>query len=66
MPWADDESLWQACIARVAHLAAEKHLDTSVLHGDGTRTVAKKGAMGLDMQGTSISNLHASSSGTLG
>ena len=28
--WADDGSLWQACIASVAHLAAEKHLDTSV------------------------------------
>src|SRR4051812_45236959 len=34
--WADDGSLWQAFIASVAHLAAEKHLDTSVLHGDGT------------------------------
>ena len=53
--WADDGSLWQACIARVARLAAEKHLDTSVLHGDGTNTVAKKGAMRLDMRGTSIS-----------
>lgn len=52
--WADDESLWQAFIASVAHLAAEKHLDTSVLHGDGTNTVAKKGAMELDMRGTSI------------
>jgi transposase len=52
--WADDGSLWQACIASVAHLAAEKHLDTSVLHGDGTNTVAKEGAMGLDMRGTSI------------
>ena len=52
--WADDGSLWQAFLASVAHLAAEKHLDTSVLHGDGTNTVAKKGAMGLDMRGTSI------------
>ena len=52
--WADDGSLWQAFIASVAHLAAEKHLDTSVLHGDGTNTVAKKGAMELDMRGTSI------------
>ena len=50
--WADDGSLWQAFIASVAHLAAEKHLDLSVLHGDGTNTVAKKGGMGLGSQGT--------------
>jgi hypothetical protein len=43
--WADDGSLWRAFIASVRHLAAEKHLDPSVLHGDGTNTVAKKGAM---------------------
>src|ERR671914_2174592 len=43
--WADDGSLWQAFLASVRHLAAEKHLDTSVLHGDGTNTVAKKGGM---------------------
>src|SRR3989441_449641 len=53
--WADDGSLWQAFVASVRHLAAEQHLDTSVLHGDGTNTVAKKGAMELDMRGTSIS-----------
>ena len=52
--WANDGSLWQAGIASVAHLAAEKHLDTSVLYGDGTNTVAKKEAMGLDMRDTSI------------
>ncbi len=45
--WAADGSLWQAFIASVRHLAAEKQLDLSVLHGDGTNTVAKKGAMGL-------------------
>jgi transposase len=44
--WAEDGSLWQAFLASVAHLAEEKHLDISVLHGDGTNTVAKKGAMG--------------------
>jgi hypothetical protein len=43
--WADDGSLWQAFVASVAHLAQEKHLDLSILHGDGTNTVAKKGAM---------------------
>ena len=50
--WADDGSLWQAFVARVRHLAAEKHLDLRVLHGDGTNTVAKKGAMALASRGT--------------
>ena len=50
--WADDGSLWQACVASVRHLAAEKQLDLSVLHGDGTNTVAKKGAMALASRGT--------------
>src|SRR5215207_10507473 len=50
--WADDGSLQQAFIASVAHLAAEKHLDLCILHGDGTNTVAKKGAMGLATQVT--------------
>src|SRR5262249_21602771 len=45
--WADDGQLWQAFIAIVRHLAAEKHLDLRVLHGDGTNTVAKKGGMAL-------------------
>jgi transposase len=45
--WADDGSLWQAFVASVRHLVAEQHLDTKILHGDGTNTVAKKGAMGL-------------------
>jgi transposase len=50
--WADDGSLWQAFVARVAQLSAEKQLDLRVLHGDGTNTVAKKGAMGLAIQAT--------------
>jgi transposase len=45
--WSDDGSLQQAFMASVAHLSAEKHLDLRVLHGDGTNTVAKKGATGL-------------------
>src|SRR5712691_9355024 len=49
--WADDGSLWQAFVASVAHLAAEKQLDISVLHGDGTNTVAKKGGMALGSRG---------------
>src|ERR671938_1501123 len=50
--WADDGSLWQAFVASVRHLAVEKQLDLSVLHGDGTNTVAKKGAMVLASRGT--------------
>ena len=52
--WADDGSLWQAFVASVRHLAVEKHLDITVLHGDGTNTVAKKGAMGLATRATNI------------
>jgi transposase len=52
--WADDGSLWQAFVASVRHLAVEKQLDISVLHGDGTNTVAKKGAMGLATRATNI------------
>src|SRR5215475_14218350 len=49
--WADDGSLWQAFVASVRHLAVEQQLDLRVLHGDGTNTVAKKGAMALDSRG---------------
>src|SRR5881398_211931 len=51
--WADDGSLWQAFIASVRPLAVEKQLDLSVLHGDGTNTVAKKGAMASATRATS-------------
>jgi len=50
--WANDGSLWQAFIASVRHLAVEKHLDTSVLHGDASNPVAKKGATALGIRGT--------------
>ena len=59
--WADDGSLWQAFIASVAHLAAEKQLDLRVLHGDGTNTVAKKGAMALATRGTNTRRVRKSS-----
>jgi transposase len=59
--WADDGALWQAFIASVRHLAAAKHLDVSVLHGDGTNTVAKKGAMGLGIRGTNTRRARRSS-----
>jgi transposase len=59
--WAEDGSLWQAFVASVRHLAAEKRLDLSVLHGDGTNTVAKKGAMGLAPRATSTKRVTKSS-----
>jgi transposase len=52
--WADDGSLWRAFVASVQPRAAEKHRDLSVLHGDGTNTVAKKGAMALATRATNI------------
>jgi len=51
--WADDGSLEQAFVASVRHLADAKQLDLSILHGDGTNTVAKKGAMALGTRATS-------------
>ena len=59
--WADDGSLQQAFIASVAHLSDEKKLDLRVLHGDGTNTVAKKGAMGLATQATNTRRARKSS-----
>jgi hypothetical protein len=59
--WADDGSLWQAFVASVRPLAVEKQLDLSVLHGDGTNTVANKGAMGLATRATNISRGRKSS-----
>ena len=52
--WADDGSLQQAFIASVGHLSDEKRLDVRVLHGDGTNTVAKKGATALGILATNI------------
>ena len=59
--WADDGSLWQAFLASVRHLATEQHLDTSVLHGDGTNTVAKKGGMALAILAISTKRARKSS-----
>jgi hypothetical protein len=52
--WAADGSLWPACITSVRPLAAEKHRNLRVLHGDRTKTVAKTGAMALAIRGTNI------------
>ncbi len=58
---ADDGSLQQAFTASVRHLSDAKKLDLRVLHGDGTNTVAKKGAMGLETPATSPSRGRRSS-----
>lgn len=50
--WADDGSLETAFIASVKHLSDENKLDLSLLHGDGSNTVAKKGATVLATAGT--------------
>src|SRR5271165_629018 len=49
--WSDVGSLDQAFIASVRHLAEQHHLDLSVLHGDGSNTVAKKGGDGIGYSG---------------
>lgn len=49
--WSDDGSLAQAFIASVQHLADQNQLDLSILHGDGTNTVAKKGGDGIGYAG---------------
>lgn len=51
--WADDGSLEKAFIASVKHLSDENKLDLSLLHGDGSNTVAKKGAMESAIAATS-------------
>ena len=45
--WAEDGSLERAFLASVQHLDKTKKLDLSLLHGDGSNTVAKKGARAL-------------------
>ena len=59
--WADDGSLGQAVVARVAHRAAEKKLARRVLQGDGTNTVAQKGGMGLGPRVTTTRRARKSS-----
>jgi transposase len=43
--WAEDGSLEHAFIASVKQLEECQRLDRSLLHGDGSNTLAKKGAM---------------------
>ena len=58
--WADDGSWEKAFVASVKHLADEQKLDLSILHGDGSNTVAKKGAMALVTAATNIRKARSS------
>jgi len=49
--WSDDSSLEHAFIGSVGHLSDHNQLDLSILHGDGTNTVAKKGGDGIGFSG---------------
>jgi transposase len=49
--WCDNGSLERTFIASVRHLAEQHHLDLSILHGDGSNTVAKKGGDGIGYSG---------------
>jgi hypothetical protein len=49
--WSDDGSLEHAFIASVRHLVDQNQLDLSVLHGDGTNAVAKKGSDDMGYSG---------------
>jgi transposase len=49
--WADDGSLEHAFIGSVGYLSDHNRLDLSVLHGDGSNTVAKKGGDGIGFSG---------------
>ncbi len=49
--WSDDGSLTKAFESSVKHLSEENKLDISVLNGDGSNTVAKKGGDGIGYSG---------------
>jgi transposase len=52
--WSDDGSLEKVFTASVELLMREKKLDLSVINGDGTNTIAKKGAILSAIPGISI------------
>jgi transposase len=49
--WAKDGSYQALFEASVLHLQATDQLDVSILHGDGSNTVVKKGGPGLAIRG---------------
>ena len=52
--WSRDGSYEKLFEASVLHLKDTKQLDTSLLHGDGTNTVVKKGELASVTQDTNI------------
>jgi hypothetical protein len=50
--WSHDGSYQALFAASVMHKKETDQLDVSVLHGDGSNTVAKKGGMASDIPGT--------------
>jgi hypothetical protein len=50
--WAEDGSLERAFLTSIKHLDDAHKLDLSLLHGDGSNTVAKKGGTQLATAGT--------------
>ena len=49
--WSDDGSLLKSFEASVKYLADKNELDISLLNGDGSNTVAKKGGDGISYSG---------------
>ena len=58
--WSKDGSYESLFQSSVQELHDTGKLDVSVLHGDGSNTVAKKGAMGWDIQDTNIKKVRKS------
>ena len=52
--WSKDGSYESLFVSSVQELADAGKLDLSVLHGDGSNTVAKKGAKDWDIRATNI------------
>ena len=50
--WSKDSSYEKLFSASIIHLKDTKQLDTSIIHGDGSNTVVKKGAPGSVIQDT--------------
>jgi len=50
--WSKDGSYQKLFAASVIHLKDTEQLDVSIIHGDGTNTVVKKGALASAIQGT--------------
>jgi transposase len=59
--WCDDGSMEKAFVASVKHLADQQKLDLRLLHGDGSNTVAKKGATASGTAGTNTRKAKRSS-----